>query len=302
MRPAAESRTMGDRHSTPMDRRTMLVLVGSSSVTALAGCLGDGGGETETTTPATTQPATDQVPEAYRTATGLGGSQRSPDSLASKADLNYQPEPKDGKQCSGCAYYIPDKNGDGVGACTIVEGTIEPTGFCTSYVAHEPDTTSEATTDDETTSEDDGQARSPTDVPQDARCAVCNMKAANFPDWNAQAVHADDTREFFCTSGCATTYYAVTSQFADTDADVAGLWVRDLGSRSLVDGTTAYYALETDPDRLDDPMRVNPAPYADREDAAAYVDAVEYLTEDDVVELSAFDRELAEQYRGDLVE
>jgi copper chaperone NosL len=296
MRPGAEYRTMGDRHSTQMDRRTMLALVGSGSVTGLAGCLGDGGGETETTTPATARPATDQVPEAYRTATGLGGSQRSPDSLASKADLNYQPEPKDGQQCSGCAYYIPDKNGDGLGACTIVEGTIEPTGYCTSYVAHE------TTTGEEPTSDDDGQARSPTDVPRDARCAVCNMQAANFPDWNAQAVHADDTREFFCTAGCATTYYAVTSQFADTDADVAGLWVRDLGSRDLVDGTTASYALETDPDRLDDPMRVNPAPYADREDAVAYVDKVEYLTEADVVDLSAFDRDLAEQYRGDLVE
>ena len=293
---------MDDQQSTPLDRRTILALVGTSSAAALAGCVGGNGG-TETSPTTAPETTTDQVPEAYRTATGLNGNQRDPDSLASKSDLNYQSDPKDGQQCSGCAYYIPDKDGDGLGACTIVEGTIEPTGYCTSYVAHEEaTTTSEETTSEETTSEDDGQARSPVDVPEDARCAVCNMKAANFPDWNAQAVHADDTREFFCTSGCATTYYAVPDQFRDTDADLAGLWVRDLGSRDLVDGTTAYYALESDAERLEDPMRVNPAPFAAREDAVAYVDEVEYLTEDDVVELSAFDRELAEQYRGQLLE
>jgi nitrous oxide reductase accessory protein NosL len=283
---------MDDQKSTTLDRRTMLALVGTSSVAALAGCA-SGGDTTETTTATTTETTGDQVPEAYRTATGLSGSQRSPDSLAAKGDLNYQSEPKDGQQCSGCAYYVPDKNGDGVGACTIVEGTIEPSGWCTSYVAHEETTT---VTDTE------ADAVSPTDVPEDAKCAVCNMAAANFPEWNAQAAHADDTREYFCTAGCATTYYAVPEQFAETDADLAGLWVRDLDSRDLVDGTTAYYALENDADRLDDPMRVNPAPFADREGAVAYVDEVDYLTEDDIVELSAFDRKLAEQYRGKLLE
>nr|WP_276224480.1 nitrous oxide reductase accessory protein NosL [Halomicroarcula sp. DFY41] len=126
--------------------------------------------------------------------------------------------------------------------------------------------------------------------------------ATNFPDWNAQAVHDDNTRAFFCTSGCATTYYAVPDQFAATDADITGLWIRDLNSRELIDGTAAYYALETDGDRLDDPMQVNPAPFAAREDAVSYVDEVDYLTEDDIVELTAFDGELAEQYRGQLVE
>lgn len=110
--------------------------------------------------------------------------------------------------------------------------------------------------------------------------------AANFPKWNAQAVHADDSRAFFCSSGCATTYYAVPEQFAETDADIAGLWVRDINTT----------------DRLDDPMGTNPAPFATREDAVSYVEEADYLTEDDIVELSAFDRELAEQYRGQLLE
>jgi len=265
-----------------LDRRTMLALLGSGAAGSLAGC--GGGGE-----PTPTSTAADGVPEEYRTATGLDGGQRDPDALSSQSAVNYQSEPEGGKQCSGCSYYIPDKNGDGLGACTIVEGTIDPSGYCTSYVAQDSGT-------------DDGDTRAAVAVPDDARCAVCEMKAANFPEWNAQAVHGDDTRAFFCTSGCATTYYAVTDQFAETDAEIAGLWVRDLNSRDLVDGTTAYFALETDADRLDDPMRVNPAPFETRSDAVAYVDESDALTEDDIVELNAFDRPLAEQYRGRLIE
>lgn len=138
--------------------------------------------------------------------------------------------------------------------------------------------------------------------PADSRCPVCDMKAADYPDWNAQVVHEDGTRAFFDTAGCLVTYYTLPGQFADTDAPIRGVWVTDFETRDLVDGTTAHYALETDSDRVDDPMRLNPAPFADRTDAVAYVDAVDYLTTDDIVGLEAFDRELAMQYRSRFVE
>jgi len=271
-----------DLRNATVNRRRLLTLLGASSATAVAGCLGGGGDDEQPTAT-----ASDAVPDQYRTATGLNGEQRDPDALSAKSDVNYQSEPNAGQTCSGCAFYVPDKNGDGVGACTIVEGTVEPNGYCVSYLPHEGD---------------DSDARSPVDVPEDAECAVCEMTAANFPEWNAQAVHEDDTRAFFCTAGCAVTYDAVTGQFADTDADLAGLWVRDFDSRELVDGTSAHYALETDSDRVDDPMKLNPAPFAAREDAVAYVEEVEHLAEEDVVERSAFDRDVAEQYRGQLLE
>lgn len=73
------------------------------------------------------------VPAVYRTATSLGGSERNPDSLAPKSAVQYQSHPKNGQQCSGCVFYIPDKNGDGLGACSIVEGYIQPEGWCISY-------------------------------------------------------------------------------------------------------------------------------------------------------------------------
>ena len=36
----------------------------------------------------------------------------------------YQPTPKDGKRCDGCALYKPPSS------CTIVEGPIAPSGWC----------------------------------------------------------------------------------------------------------------------------------------------------------------------------
>lgn len=287
---------MGERDDYSVARRSMLALLGTGSAAALAGCLGgdsSSGDDDDDSTP--TQPATptatvEEVPEAYRTATALNGDTRDPDALSAQPDVNYQSEPRSGQQCSGCAFYIPDKNDDGVGACSVVEGTIEPNGYCVSYVAYEDD------------GGGDSQAVDPVDVPEDATCSVCEMNAAKFPEWNAQAVHGDDSRAFFCTAGCATTYYAATGEFADTDADITGLWVRDMDSRELVDGTTAYYALETDPERFDDPMRLNPAPFADRDAAVSYVEASDALDESDIVELSAFDRDLASQYRGSLLE
>jgi nitrous oxide reductase accessory protein NosL len=138
----------------------------------------------------------------------------------------------------------------------------------------------------------------PAPVPADAACPVCQMVPADYPDWNAQVVHDDGQRAFFDTSGCLLAYYAVPDRFAATDASVSGVWVTDFETRETIDGLPASYALETDPDRVDDPMRLNPAPFADRSDAVAYVEAVDYLTTDDVVGIEAFDRDLAERYRA----
>ena len=46
----------------------------------------------------------------------------------SQAAVKYQKEPKDGKQCDGCNFYI-DPN-----ACKQVAGEIVPTGYCLLWV------------------------------------------------------------------------------------------------------------------------------------------------------------------------
>jgi hypothetical protein len=136
-------------------RRRFLRLAGTAAVVGVAGCAGgsggggggDGGGDggesggadggTSEETESGDQQSGGDLPDEYVTATAQDGTERSPDSVATKEAVMYQSEPKDGQQCTGCRFYIPDKNDDGLGACAVVEGTIEPQAWCSSYVEYE---------------------------------------------------------------------------------------------------------------------------------------------------------------------
>lgn len=137
-------------------RRRFLLLATAGAAGGLAGCGGggdggDGGGgngDGETGSPSPTETAgngggtgtPEPVPSEYETATSLGGTRRNPNALSSKAAVEYQSTPNNGNQCSGCQFYIPDMNGDGLGACAIVAGPIDPEGWCVSYSATESGT------------------------------------------------------------------------------------------------------------------------------------------------------------------
>lgn len=123
-------------------RRRFIWLSGTATMAGLAGCSGGGGGDggdTETTTADGGGGGGDTggVPEEYATATSIGGVERNPEQLSTQDAVSYQEEPNEGQQCSNCRYYIEDKNGDGVGACAIVEGKIAPDAYCVSFVAYE---------------------------------------------------------------------------------------------------------------------------------------------------------------------
>jgi hypothetical protein len=45
-----------------------------------------------------------------------------------QAAVKYQREPKDGKQCDGCNFFIAPN------ACKQVDGEIVPTGYCLLWV------------------------------------------------------------------------------------------------------------------------------------------------------------------------
>jgi hypothetical protein len=107
-------------------RRRLLVATAAAVTAGLAGCTSDGDSPTGTT-------PTPPVPEEYVTATSLNGRARNPGALAPQSAVQYRDSPVDGHQCSTCRFYIPDRNGDGRGACSIVEGTVAPEGYCTSY-------------------------------------------------------------------------------------------------------------------------------------------------------------------------
>ncbi|CQR49015.1 high-potential iron-sulfur protein [Haloferax massiliensis] len=144
-------------------RRRFLELAGSGAVVGIAGCLGGGGGEQETETETETTTATEAadddhdeerpegvseeefehgpVPEPYRTALSQANERRDPDDLFTKEAVKFQ-EADDaveaglteaGRNCGNCAEYIPDKNGDGFGACAKVEGYIDPEDWCSLW-------------------------------------------------------------------------------------------------------------------------------------------------------------------------
>ena len=54
---------------------------------------------------------------------------------ALRTALKYQPQPQDGKECSGCAQFVPGASATAVGGCKIIPGDTEisPKGYCTAW-------------------------------------------------------------------------------------------------------------------------------------------------------------------------
>ncbi|MFC4543515.1 high-potential iron-sulfur protein [Halosolutus amylolyticus] len=122
-------------------RRRFLRIAGTSPVLVLAGCLSDDEGvETDDDRP--DDYCFDQlegsVPAVERNAVSIDGVERKDESeLLSKEDAAYQCGPQDGQLCGNCTFYIDDKDGDGIGACTEVEGMIRSVDWCGIWAARE---------------------------------------------------------------------------------------------------------------------------------------------------------------------
>ncbi len=52
---------------------------------------------------------------------------------ATKAAMKYQDKPKGEQMCSNCSFFIAGKTSTADGTCQVVEGSIGPQGWCTSY-------------------------------------------------------------------------------------------------------------------------------------------------------------------------
>ncbi|MEY7850861.1 nitrous oxide reductase accessory protein NosL [Natrarchaeobius sp. A-rgal3] len=129
------------------------------------------------------------------------------------------------------------------------------------------------------------------------RCPVCNMQPADYPSWQSQLGHEDGTGAAFDTPGCLFAYYAAPP----TESPVEGAWVTDFETGDLIDATAAHYVIVTDENAVTgEVMGLNPRPFADREDAVAYLEEwdAESLTEDDIIGLADVDRDVAAIYRG----
>lgn len=141
----------------------------------------------------------------------------------------------------------------------------------------------------------------PAPVPAGRQCdGICGMESAGFPEWNAQLAHGDGTGAFFCSPGGLLAYLFATEHVGGNDAPVEEIWVRDYGSKSLIDGKSAIFVIEADEGEQErgEPMGVNPRPFTDEPAAIAYVDDREWLSERAILPFDAIDYEIAYQYNA----
>ena len=53
---------------------------------------------------------------------------------AGKQAMQYQDQPKGDQTCDTCVQWIPGPKPDAPGQCKVVEGPINPKGWCVAYV------------------------------------------------------------------------------------------------------------------------------------------------------------------------
>lgn len=184
--------------------------------------------------------------------------------------------------------------GAGLAGCTE-ETRVTPTSGGTTSPADEG-------TSAPATGGTDVPLEEPVDVTDDDRCAVCNMKPAMYPEWNAQLSLElpDQPRAHFCSPGCMVAARASPGEFFDgaTRDDIVGFWSRDYASKELVDATNTNWVLELNADRIEAPMMRNPLSFENEDDALGYVEQYDDLTKHDVVSLATFDLPLAHTFRA----
>ena len=187
-------------------------------------------------------------------------------------------------------------NGDQDGE-TGGDGTTEP-----DETTDTEDTTDSEETDDTGGQEEVDELAEPTEFPEGEECAVCNMIAADHPEWNSQLVHEDETRTYFCSSGCMSAYYADPQEFDGPDTAIENVWVTGYKSGDLHNAEEVHFVRVQDSSHVDDIMMMNPTPFAERADAEAFVGEFDVYSEEDIIGLEDFDMDLAMQYRGKFFE
>lgn len=142
----------------------------------------------------------------------------------------------------------------------------------------------------------EGVDEGPVEFVEGQRCEVCGMPPINYFG-KGQLVHENGLAGVFDSPGCLFAYVVSSTP----DSPIADAWTTDYQTGDLVDATEANFVLITDEEAADDPMGIDPRPYADREDALAFLEEweAEDLTEDDIiVGLDDVDMETASIYRG----
>ncbi|OGU18379.1 MAG: hypothetical protein A2076_05470 [Geobacteraceae bacterium GWC2_53_11] len=108
-----------------------------------------------------------------------------------------------------------------------------------------------------------------TAAPAGAKCPVCGMFVAKYPDWTATARFKDGTTYYYDGPKDMFSHYFDTARYTPgrSQADIAALSVKEYYSLKMIDARAAWFVIGSD---VYGPMGFELIPFDNEKDAAAF--------------------------------
>ena len=112
--------------------------------------------------------------------------------------------------------------------------------------------------------------KTPPAPPASAKCPVCGMFVAKYPDWTSVIIFKDSARAYFDGPKDFFAYYVDPGKYDRNrrQGDIAALYVKDYYSLTAIDARRAFYVIGSD---LFGPMGKELVPFARRADADGFL-------------------------------
>lgn len=106
-------------------------------------------------------------------------------------------------------------------------------------------------------------------VPATAKCPVCGMFVAKYPDWTATARFKDGTTSYYDGPKDLFSHYLDTARYTPgkRQADIVALSVKEYYSLAMIDARTAFFVSGSD---VYGPMGSELIPFSTEKDAASF--------------------------------
>jgi len=106
-------------------------------------------------------------------------------------------------------------------------------------------------------------------LPKDAKCPVCGMFVAKYPNWSARITYRDGSTAYFDGPKDLFTYYLNPPKYdpAKKRGDIVSLQVKDYYSLASIDATKAYFVTGS---KVLGPMGKELVPFARKDDAEGF--------------------------------
>jgi copper chaperone NosL len=111
--------------------------------------------------------------------------------------------------------------------------------------------------------------KTPATPPANAKCPVCGMFVAKYPDWACSITFRDFTSVYFDGPKDLFTFYLDSGKYAPArkQSDIVGIHVRDYYSLAVIDGRQAFYVIGSN---VLGPMGKELVPFAGKDAAEGF--------------------------------